>query len=74
MPVVMFIGTGGYALATGDKLTITATYDNTSGRPLRDGAMGIVVGYFVPKEPKALAGLRHEAKARSGAEGMSHDH
>jgi hypothetical protein len=74
MPVVMFIEAGGYALAAEDKLTITATYENTSGKVLRDGAMGIVVGYFVPKEPAVLAGLRHEARTGRGMEGMSHDH
>jgi len=74
MPVVMFVHTGGYALAAGDRLKITATYDNSSGKQLRDGAMGIVVGYFVPKEPRALAGLRREAKAGGGMEGMSRDH
>jgi hypothetical protein len=74
MPVVMFFQTGGYALAADDKLKITATYDNSSGKQLRDGAMGIVVGYFVPKDSAALAGLRHEAKTGSGMEGRSHDH
>jgi hypothetical protein len=73
MPV-RFFQTGGYALAAGDKLKITASYDNTSGKQLRDGAMGIVVGYFVPNDGGALAGLRHEAKSRGEMEGMSHDH
>jgi len=73
MPVVMFFERGGYALAAGDKLEITASYDNTSGKQLREGAMGIVVGYFVPKDVGALAGLRHEARARGEMEGMSHD-
>jgi hypothetical protein len=74
MPVAMFFQTGGYALAAGGKLTITATYDNASGKPLRDGAMGIVVGYFVPNDGGALAGLWHEAKVEGGTEGMSRDH
>jgi len=76
MPVELFYPkyprTGGYPLQVGDKLTITATYNNTSGKLLRDGAMGIVVGYFVPNEPGALAGLRREAKG--GMEAMTHDH
>jgi hypothetical protein len=74
MPVAMFAQAGGYALAAGDTLTVTATYDNTSGKMLRDGAMGIVVGYFVPKDPQALAALRHEPRTDHGVEGMSHDH
>ena len=75
MPVELFFQkyaqTGGYPLQAGDKLTIAATYDNTTGKVLRDGAMGIVVGYFVPKEPGALAGLRRETKGRM--EAMAHD-
>jgi hypothetical protein len=78
MPVELFFQkfpqTGGYPVEAGDQLTITATYDNRSGKQLRDGAMGIVVGYFVPKDRGALAGLRHEAKAGGGMVGMSHDH
>src|SRR5215471_12429563 len=66
MPVELFYQkyaqTGGYPLRAGDVLTIRASYDNSSGKSLRDGAMGIVVGYFVPKEPGALAGLRRGAK------------
>jgi len=75
MPVVTFFQKGGYPFAAGDKLTITATYDNTSGKLLRDGAMGIVVGYFLPSEPTPLAALRHPARD-SGHDmaGMSHDH
>jgi hypothetical protein len=64
--------TGGYPLQAGDVLTISATYDNTSGKMLRDGAMGIVVGYFVPKDAEALAKLRHEPT--SGTRAMSHEH
>ena len=75
MPVVTFFQTGGYPFAPGDKLTITATYDNTSGKLLRDGAMGIVVGYFVPRDPEALGALRHAAAAAEHPmAGMSHDH
>lgn len=63
MPVVTFAETGGYPFAAGDRVTVTATYDNRSGRALPDGAMGIVVGYFAPREPEALASLRHSADA-----------
>jgi hypothetical protein len=75
MPVVTFFQTGGYPFAPGDKLTITATYDNTSGKLLRDGAMGIVVGYFVPRDPGAFGALRHAAAAAEHhMAGRSHDH
>jgi hypothetical protein len=70
IPVVMFIQTGGYAVAAGDTLTVTSTYNNPTGKLLRGGAMGIVVGYFVPQDPGALNGLRHPARAW-GAESCS---
>ena len=77
MPVVTFYAAGGQPLAAGDQLKITSTYNNTSGKPLHDGAMGIVVGYFVPAKDEALAPLRHIAKmpAHDMADmpGMSHD-
>jgi hypothetical protein len=59
IPVVTFFQTGGYPIAAGNKLTVTATYNNPTGRLLRDGAMGIVVGYFVPQDLAALNSLRH---------------
>jgi hypothetical protein len=63
MPAKMFFEQGGYALATDDELRITATYNNPTGKVLHDGAMGIVVGYFVPANGAALAGLRREEPA-----------
>jgi hypothetical protein len=62
MPVDIFYKTGGFKFSAGDELKITATYDNTTGKLLPDGAMGIVVGYFVPTDSTALASLRHEAR------------
>jgi hypothetical protein len=63
MPVKTFFQEGGYKLAAGDQLKITATYDNTAGKMLPDGAMGIVVGYFMPNDDAAIAGLRKKATA-----------
>lgn len=62
IPVVTFFEKGGYKFAGGDQLKITATYDNTTGKLLPDGAMGIVVGYFVPANDTAMAGLRRKPK------------
>ena len=62
MPVVTFYVVGGQPLAAGDQLRITASYNNPTGEPLHQGAMGIVVGYFVPANDAALAPLRHPAK------------
>jgi hypothetical protein len=58
MPVKMFLQDGGYKFAAGDQLRISATYDNPTGELLHEGAMGIVVGYFVPAEDTAVAALR----------------
>src|SRR5258708_7921704 len=62
IPVVTFFDRGGYKLPCGDPLHITATYDNTSGKPLPSGAMGIVVGYFVPADDSMMAALRRKPK------------
>ena len=72
MPTVLFLDQGGYKFAAGDVLKVAATYDNTTGRLLRDGAMGIVVGYFVPADDRAMAALRRKPAARHLA-GMSQD-
>ena len=60
MPTVLFVDKGGYKFSAGDVLKISATYDNTTGKLLRDGAMGIVVGYFVPNNDAAMAALRRK--------------
>jgi hypothetical protein len=71
MPTVLFLDRGGYKFAAGDVLKISATYDNTTGKLLRDGAMGIVVGYFVPADDTALAALRRKPTTHH-MPGMSH--
>jgi hypothetical protein len=71
MPVKTFFETGGYKFAAGDQLKISATYDNTTGKMLRDGAMGIVVGYFLPVDDTQMAALRRDMKHDMA--GMSHD-
>jgi hypothetical protein len=63
MPVVTFFDRGGYKFAAGDQLRITATYDNTTGKPLSNGAMGIVVGYFLPADDSAMSALRRKSKS-----------
>jgi hypothetical protein len=72
MPTVLFLDRGGYQFAAGDVLKVSATYDNTTGKLLRDGAMGIVVGYFVPADDGAMAALRRKPAAHH-MDGMSHD-
>jgi hypothetical protein len=72
MPTVLFLDKGGYKFAAGDVLKISATYDNTTGQLLRDGAMGIVVGYFVPADDSTMSSLRRKSTAHHMA-GMAHD-
>lgn len=62
IPVATFYAVGGQKLSAGDQLEITATYKNTSGELLRQGAMAIVVGYFTPADDHALDSLRHAPK------------
>ncbi|MBS1840254.1 MAG: hypothetical protein JSS69_16965 [Acidobacteria bacterium] len=62
MPVVTFFAAGGQKISAGDRLKITASYDNPTGKLLREGAMGIVVGYFVPSDDGLFAAFRHAAK------------
>ncbi len=62
LPVVTFHETGGYALKAGDKLEVTASYSNPSDSEIPDGAMGIVVGYFLPEGEAGIASLRRVKK------------
>jgi hypothetical protein len=70
----LFVQEGGYKFAKGDVLKISATYDNPTGKLLRDGAMGIAVGYFAATEDAKMAALRRKAAPAHDMAGMSHDH
>jgi len=73
IPVVTFLDRGGYKFAAGDQLRITATYDNTTGKPLPSGAMGIVVGYFLPVDDSAMSTLRRKPKPAARQVASAHD-
>lgn len=74
MPTVTFLGKGGYKLAAGDALKTSATYYNPTGKVLRNGAMGIIVGYFVPDNDMQMAALRRKARTASHQRAaISHD-
>ena len=62
MPIVTFTDRGGYRLNKGDVVKVTATYDNTAGKPLPEGAMGIVVGYFLPDNDGLMGALKRNGK------------
>jgi hypothetical protein len=64
MPTETFTNRGGYRIRAGDTLRVTAVYNNKTGRMLPEGAMGIVVGYFVPDDEAALAQLSWPPPAR----------
>jgi hypothetical protein len=74
VPVKLFFQDGGYKFASGDVLKISATYDNPTGKLLRDGAMGIAVGYFAAADDAKMAALRRNAPHPHDMAGMSHDH
>jgi len=74
VPVKLFLEQGGYKFAANDVLKISATYDNPTGKLLREGAMGIAVGYFVPSDDIKMAALRRKAPAAHDMAAMSHDH
>lgn len=57
IPVISFAEAGGYPLQKGERLRVTATYNNLTGEPLHEGAMGIVVGYFLPQDDGQMAAL-----------------
>ncbi|MBI3403904.1 MAG: hypothetical protein HY046_00405, partial [Acidobacteria bacterium] len=67
MPIVTFADRGGYPLKAGEKITVTARYDNRTGKPLPDGAMGIVVGYFLPADDTQMAAYARPAAPARGA-------
>lgn len=59
IPIALFTDKGGFPLAKGEVVKVTATYDNPTGKPLPDGAMGIAVGYFLPSDNSEMAALKH---------------
>jgi hypothetical protein len=73
VPVKLFVQEGGYKFGAGDVLKISATYENPTGKLLRDGAMGIAVGYFVPADDAQMTALRRKPPAPQDMAGMSHD-
>jgi hypothetical protein len=74
IPVKTFLQEGGYKFAAGDVLKVSATYENPTGTLLRDGAMGIAVGYFAAADDSKMVALVRDPKSRHGMSGMSHDH
>jgi hypothetical protein len=62
MPVDSFADRGGYRLDKGEAVRVTATYDNLTGKRIPEGAMGIVVGYFLPDEDGQLAAMARRRK------------
>lgn len=63
MPIDSFASRGGFPLSLGDVIEVTDAYNNSSGKVIPEGAMGIVVGYFLPDDPSALEALRRTRPA-----------
>ena len=57
MPIVRFTERGGYKLNKGDVLRVSSIYENNLSRQIPQGAMGIVVGYFLPENDAERARL-----------------
>jgi hypothetical protein len=74
VPVKLFLEQGGYKFAKNEVLKVSATYDNPTGKLLREGAMGIAVGYFVPSDDQLMASLRRAVKPAHDMSSMTHDH
>jgi hypothetical protein len=74
VPVKLFVQEGGYRFSAGDVLKASAIYDNPTGKLLRNGAMGIAVGYFVPNDDSKMAALRRKTPPTHEMAGMTHDH
>lgn len=62
IPPEMFVEHGGVSLHSGDVIEVTDAYDNRTGKPITDGAMGVVVGYFLPDPESQLAVLHPGAE------------
>ena len=62
LPIVLFVDRGGYGLRQGEVVKVTAFYHNLTGKLLPEGAMGIVVGYFLPGNDQQMAALKRNNK------------
>lgn len=60
MPVKPFLLEGGRTLEAGDRMRVTARYENPTGRRIPEGAMGIVVGYFLPDDDAEMDRFRRD--------------
>lgn len=58
MPIKLFTGNGGVQIRSGDIIEVTDAYNNPTRKSIAGGAMGIVVGYFLPDEESQLTALR----------------
>jgi hypothetical protein len=68
MPIADFSDRGGVRLNKDDEVAVTAVYDNP-GPHLPRGAMGIVVGYFLPDDDAEMAALRRPRNPAAGGAG-----
>ncbi|HMD30618.1 MAG TPA: hypothetical protein VKG84_01830 [Candidatus Acidoferrales bacterium] len=68
IPIVTFLSMGGYHLAIGDKIQVSAEYMNMTGQTVPDGAMGIAVGYFLPDDPAAMNPFARAPKEKKSGE------
>ncbi|HKO05198.1 MAG TPA: hypothetical protein VJW51_10635 [Candidatus Acidoferrales bacterium] len=67
MPIVTFTSRGGYRLAAGDKVQVSAEYVNLTSQTLPDGAMGIAAGYFLPDDLEAMSAFQRAPKEKNAS-------
>jgi hypothetical protein len=60
IPIVRFTNRRGYKLEKGDVLRVSAIYESPLATTVPEGAMGIVVGYFLPQNDAELAALKKQ--------------
>jgi hypothetical protein len=58
MPIELFSEEGGVPLHSGDVIEVTDAYNNPTAKLISDGAMGIIVGYFLPDQESKLTASR----------------
>ncbi len=58
MPIVTFFMQGGHRLQADELVRVTAEYENPTDYRLPEGAMGIVVGYYLPDDDAQMAAFK----------------
>lgn len=58
MPIELFANRG-VPIQKGDLIDVTDAYENSTGKLIPGGAMGVIVGYFLPDDQSQFSALAH---------------